>query len=144
MSAEDNKAIARRGWEELWNKGNLAIAAEHYAPDYVVHMPGTAKVRGPEAQTQQVLLYRTAFPDLHFTIEDQIAEGDKVVNRVTARGTHRGEFRGIPPTGKQMMVTGVTIDRIVGGKLQESWASWDFLGVLQQLGVVPGPGPGGG
>jgi predicted ester cyclase len=79
----------------------------------------------------------TAFPDLHFTIEDQIAEGDKVVNRVTARGTHLGDFRGIPPTGKQVTVAGITIDRIAGGKLVESWTSWDFLGILQQLGVVP-------
>ncbi len=110
----------------------------------MLHMPGTAEVRGPEAQTQQVVLYRTAFPDLRFTIEDQIAEGDKVVNRVTARGTHRGEFRGIPPTGQEMRVTGITIDRIVVGKLHESWASWDFLGLLQQLGLVPGPGQGGG
>lgn len=109
MSIEENKAIARRGWEEIWNKGNLT----------------------------------TAFPDLHFTIEDQIAEGDKVVNRVIARGTHQGELMGIPPTGKQVIVTGITIDRIVGGKLEASWANWDFLGPLQQFGVVPSMRKGG-
>jgi steroid delta-isomerase-like uncharacterized protein len=137
MSLAENKAIARRGWEEIWNKGNLTIAHEHYAPTYVSHMPGNSDLHGPEGHNQLVMMYRTAFPDLHFTVEDQIAEGDKVVNRVTATGTHLGEFRGIPPTGKQVTVTGITIDRIAGGKLVESWASWDFLGMLQQLGVVP-------
>ena len=87
-------------------------------------------------------MYRTAFPDLHFTVEDQIAEGDMVANRVTARGTHQGEFMGIAPTGKQVTVTGITIDRIAGDKLEESWASWDFLGLMQQLGAIPEPGEG--
>lgn len=137
MSLVENKAIVRRGWEEIWNKGNLTIAPEHYALTYVSHMPGNPDMYGPEGHNQLVTMYRTAFPDLHFTVEDQIAEGDKVVNRVTARGTHLGEFRGIPPTGKPITVTGITIDRIAGGKLVESWASWDFLGLLQQLGVVP-------
>jgi steroid delta-isomerase-like uncharacterized protein len=136
MSLAENKATARRGWEEIWNKGDLTIAPEHYAPTYVSHMPGNPDLHGPEGHNQLVMMYRTAFPDLHFTVEDQIAEGDKVVNRVTARGTHLGEFRGIPPTGKQVTVAGITIDRIAGGKLIESWVSWDFLGMLQQLGVV--------
>ncbi|GIK43546.1 MAG: hypothetical protein BroJett011_73790 [Chloroflexota bacterium] len=140
MSLVENKAIVRRGWEEIWNKGNLTIAPEHYALTYVSHMPGNPDMYGPEGHNQLVTMYRTAFPDLHFTVEDQIAEGDKVVNRVTARGTHLGEFRGIPPTGKPITVTGITIDRIAGGKLVESWASWDFLGLLQQLGVVPKSG----
>ena len=142
MSLEENKALARRGWEEIWNKGNLAIANEHYAPNYVAHMSGNPDMHGPEGHNQLVTMYRTAFPDLHFTVEDQIAEGDKVVNRVIARGTHQGELMGIPPTGKQITVTGITIDRIAGGKLEESWVSWNFLDMMQQLGVVPPMGEG--
>ena len=86
------------------------------------------------------MLYFTAFPDLHFTIEDQIAEGDRVVTRFTARGTHQGAFIGIPPTGKQGVVTGTGIDRFANGKIVEAWFNSDDLGLLQQLGVVPSPG----
>ena len=143
MSIEANKTLVRRGWEEIWNKGNLSIADEQYAPNYILHMPDNPDMHGPVGHSQVVMMYRTAFPDLHFTIEDQIAEGDKVVNRVTARGTHQGELMGIPPTGKQMTVSGITIDRVAGGKLVESWATWDFLGLMQQLGVIPAPGEGG-
>ena len=143
MSIEANKTLVRRGWEKIWNKGDLSIADEHYAPNYILHMPGNPDMHGPAGHSQVVMMYRTAFPDLHFTIEDQIADGDKVVNWVTARGTHQGELMGIPPTGKQMAVTGITIDRVAGGKLVESWATWDFLGLMQQLGVIPAPGEGG-
>ena len=139
MSLEENKALVRRGWEEIWNKGDLTIADKHYTANYVAHMPGPPDLPGPEGHSQFVTMFRTAFPDLHFTVEDQIAEGDKVVNRVTGRGTHQGEFMGIPPTGKQVTMTGITIDRIDGDKLAESWASWDALGMMQQLGVVPPP-----
>jgi predicted ester cyclase len=88
-------------------------------------------------------MYLTAFPDLHLTIEDLIAEGDKVVDRQTARGTHQGTFMGIPPTGKQITVTAMNISRIVGGKIVEHWVELDTLGMLQQLGVVPMPGQAG-
>ena len=82
----------------------------------------------------------TAFPDVHFTIEDQVAEADKVVTRWTWRGTHQGPFQGIPPTGKHVMVTGVGINRFANGKVVENWTNMDILGLLQQLGVVPAPG----
>ena len=85
-------------------------------------------------------MYRSAFPDMQLTIEDQIAEGDKVVTRWTARGTHQGELMGIPPTGKQATVTGITVGRVANGKFVESWSNFDALGMMQQLGVVPVPG----
>lgn len=91
---------------------------------------------GREGFKQFVLMYRSAFPDMHITIEDQIAEGDKVVSRWTARGTHQGELMGIPPTGKQATVTGINIERFANGKFVEEWSNFDALGLLQQLGVV--------
>ena len=85
-------------------------------------------------------MYLTAFPDLHFTVEDLIAEGDKVVARLTVRGTQQGAFMGIPPTGKHVTVTGIDINRLAGGKSVEHWLNMDTLGLLQQLGVIPAPG----
>ncbi len=89
-------------------------------------------------------MYRSAFPDLQATVEDQVAEGDKVASRFTFRGTHRGELAGIPPTGNQVEVTGIVISRIEGGKGAEDWSNYDALGMMQQLGVVPPPGQGAG
>ncbi len=91
-------------------------------------------------RTDQIVWLTTAFPDLHLTIEDEIAEGDKVVTRVTARGTHQGSFMGIRPTGKRAVVTGIVIDRFANGKTVEAWNNLDDLGLLQQLGVIPAPG----
>ncbi len=82
-------------------------------------------------------MYRTAFPDIHFTVEDQIAEGDKLVTRFTITGTHKGELMGIPPTGVHITMTGMIFDLNVGGKILEGWANTDALGMLQQLGVIP-------
>ena len=139
MSTEENKAIVRRIFEEVWNQGNLAAADEFLAADYVnetLHPP----VHGRESDKQLVMMYRTAFPDLHYTIEDLIAEGDKVTVRWTATGTHRGELQGIPPTGKQVTVTGIDIFRCENGKAVEGQSNFDALGMLQQLGVVPSMG----
>jgi steroid delta-isomerase-like uncharacterized protein len=141
MSVEENKAIFRRIVEEGFNKGNLAIVDELVATNHVNH---TDNVHGPEEYKQFITMYRTAFPDLHMTIEDQIAEGDKVVNRWTSRGTHKGDLMGIPPTGKQTTVTGMYVARIIGGKIVEEWGNLDALGMMQQLGVVPPPGQAGG
>ena len=141
--SEENKAIARQGFEEAWSKGNLAVIAEIVGPNFVNHDPANPGVHGPEGFKQLVNMYRTAFPDTQFTIEDQMADGDKVVTRWTARGTHQAELMGVAPTNKQVTVTGISIDRIVGGKIEESWVNWDTLGMMQQLGVVPGPGQGG-
>ncbi len=142
MSTEENKALSRRLIEEVWNQGNLAVIDELTAPNYVDHDP-TRPIHGPEGMKQFVSMYLTAYPDTHFTIEDQIAEGDRVVTRWTARGTHKGPLMGIPPTGKQVTVAGISIDRVVNGKLVEDWSSYDALGMMQQLGVVPAPGQPG-
>jgi len=139
MSTEDNKANARRFIEEVWNRGNLAVIDEITSPNYVDHDPAMT-VQGIEGLKQFVSMYLTAYPDTHFTIEDQIAEGDTVVTRWTAHGTHKGPLMGIPPTGKQVTVTGITIDRFANGKGVESWVNYDALGMMQQLGVVPSMG----
>lgn len=143
MSAHENKALARRGIEEVFGRGNFAVADEVYANDFVGHAPPD-EIKGPEGVKPFASMFRSAFPDLQFTIEDQIAEGDKVVTRWTARGTHEGEFQGIAPTGKQVTITGITIQRIAGGRIVEGWTNRDDLGMLLQLGVVPPPGQAGG
>jgi steroid delta-isomerase-like uncharacterized protein len=142
MSTEENKAVARREMEEVFNHaGNLDAAEEIYAPDYVGHEPTTGDIQGLEAAKQFAVAYRNAFPDLETTIEDQIAEGDKVVTRFTARGTHQGEMEGLgPPTGNRMEVTGITIEQFSDGKIVEDWTNFDALGMMQQLGLIPAPG----
>ena len=141
MSTETNKTVSRRLFEEVWNKGNLAVLNELIAENHVSSGPGALpeSPTGPEGTKQLVTLYRNAFPDVHFTIDEQIAEGDKVVTRWTADGTHQGELQGIPATGKVSTVTGIAIDRIVNGKIAESWGIFDQFGMMQQLGVIPTP-----
>ena len=140
--SEENKAIARRIFEEVW-KGKLDVADEILDASHVAHGLGLELPPGPEGFKQFVSIYLSAFPDVHFTIEDQIAEGDRVVTRWTARGTHKGELMGIPPTGKQAVVTGIGINHFVGEKVVEAWNNWDGLGMMQQLGAVPAMGEGG-
>jgi steroid delta-isomerase-like uncharacterized protein len=141
MSAEDNKAIVRRFVEEVWNKGNLGIIDEMFSPDWVEHDPDRPEeLRGLGDAKRRVEEVRNAFPDLHVTLEDLIAEGDKVVSRWTARGTHQGELLGIPPTGRQVEFTGMRIQRISGGKLVETWHQPDTLGMMRQLGLIPDSG----
>jgi steroid delta-isomerase-like uncharacterized protein len=138
MSTEQNKAVVHRFIEEVINKGNLAVIDELLAPTYIYHAP-SMEVSGPDGMKQLFTMLRTAFPDWYETTEDLIAEDDKVVFHVTGHGTHTGEFMGIPPTGKQVTMTGIDIVRIEGGKLVEHWANFDQLGLMQQLGVVPAP-----
>ena len=136
--SEANKNVVRRLFEEVWNKGNLPVADELFAPNYAHHDPSTPDVgRGPESEKKRATLYRTAFPDLHLTIEDIIAEGQTVMARWSCRGTHKGDLSGIAPTGKQMNISGVSIAHFAGGKMTEGWINWDALGLMQQLGVVP-------
>lgn len=138
MSAESNKALARRLMEEAFNAGNMNVVDELVAAGYVNHDAAAPETTvGPEAAKASVAGYRAAFPDLRITVEDQIADDDRVATRWSATGTHRGELMGMTPTGKQSTVTGITIDRIVDGRIAESWTNWDTLGMLQQLGVVP-------
>ncbi len=139
MSTEDNKALIRRAYEEAFNQRNLAVLDEVNAPDLVFHNASTT-MQGLEAFKQFLSLYLTAFPDARFTVEDMIAEGDRVVARHTFRGTQQGDLMGIAPTGKQVMTTGVTITRFANRKGVELWGNNDDLGLLQQLGVIPAPG----
>jgi steroid delta-isomerase-like uncharacterized protein len=136
--SEENKVLIQRFVEEAFNEGNLDVADEVYAPDFVSHESAGPVGRDPEYIKQFVGTYRGAFPDGHTTVEDVIAEGDKVAYRWSFRGIRRGELMGIAPTGKQMTITGITVDRISGGKIEEEWNNFDQLGVLRQLGVVPG------
>jgi len=137
---EKNKAIARRVIDEIWNQGKLEVVDEVIATDYIRHDP-TNSIRGADGYKQLVAVLRSAFPDIRLTIEDITAEGDKVAFRLTSTGTHKGEFMGIPPTGKHATVTDISIYRFADGKLVEDWASADFLGLLQQLGAIPSPKP---
>jgi len=136
MSTEENKAVLRRN-EEVFNKGNLAVADETIATNYILHGPGGQEFKGPEGFKQLVTMFRTAFPDLHATVEDMVAEGDKVAHRLILRGTHKGDLMGIAPTGKQVTLSAITISRFVGGKEVEGWSITDML---QQLGVAPPTG----
>ena len=135
MSTEENKAKVRRIIEEVWNGGNLAVLDELVAPNCVFHDPRTT-FSGPEGIKRYVMMYRMAFPDVHFTIDDLIAEGERVVIRWTVTGTHKGELQGIAPTGRSVRVMGMVISRFAKGKVEEDWINFDALGLMQQLGVV--------
>jgi predicted ester cyclase len=133
--SEQNKDLARRAWEQVAD--NPDIIDEVYAPDVVWHEPDQ-EIRGIQEAKQFVTTYKTAFPDMTVTVEDVIAEGDKVVTRVTLRGTHQGETEEFgPPTGRQFEGTGITISRIEGDKIVEDWDAYDNLTTLQQLGLAP-------
>ena len=136
MSTDTNKEIVRRVAVEPW-EGNLGVIDELIASDYVVHDPAQPEARGPEGVKEFVRTYLTGFPDGRITVDDQLAEGDLVATRWTGRGTQNGELMGIPPTGKQVTVSGLTISRVKDGKIVEEWSNWDTLGMLRQLGVVP-------
>ncbi len=139
MSTEENKATARRFIEEVWNGGNLAAIDELVSPAYVDHDPTNpiSTLEGLEGVKQSITTWRTAFPDVQVTVESQIAEGDMVATRWTARATQRGTLLGIPPTGRAASVTGVFCERYQEGKVAESWTVFDALGLLQQLGAIP-------
>ena len=138
--SEKYKTLSRRVNEECFNRGNLSVADELLAADYVDHAAPPGLPAGVEGFKQLVAIYRTAFPDLHVTIEDQIAEGDKLATRFTASGTHQGELMGIAPSGKTIAVSGIAIERMVDNKIVEHWLVSDQLGMLQQLGVIPAQG----
>jgi len=136
MSIEQNKALIHRWVDEVLNAKDTASSDGEalIAHDFVGHLAGFPAVEGHEAYRQLGAAYFSAFPDIHFTIEDMLAEEDKVVIRYTTRATHRGELMGILPTGKQVTVSGISIYRIASGKIVEEWDSYDNLGVMQQLG----------
>jgi steroid delta-isomerase-like uncharacterized protein len=136
VSIDENKAIAARFYE-VYNEGNVEIIDEIFSHDFVGRDPNdpSQERHGPEGVKQVVTAFRSAFPDLEGILEDQAAEDDKVVNRYSGRGTHRGEFLGVSPTGREVTISGVTIFRFREGKIVEGWDFYDGLGLLRQLGV---------
>jgi steroid delta-isomerase-like uncharacterized protein len=139
MSTESTTAIARRFYEEVLNGKNLNRIDELLATNYQAHPPGMSEPLTRESFKQFNHMFLTGFPDLHITVEDEIAEGDKAVLRMTVHGTHQGAFMGIPRTGQHVRWTAISITRVEGGKIAEQWGEQDFLGLLQQLGVVAAP-----
>jgi steroid delta-isomerase-like uncharacterized protein len=137
------KTVASRYFDDLWSRGDLTAADEILSADVSFHGPGVS-LRGPESLKQLVTMFRTAFPDLGISDVEHIAEPqaerEKVASSFTLRGTQRGEFQGIPPTGRPVAVAGTHIFRIAGGKIEDIRISTDTLGMLQQLGVLPAPG----
>ena len=141
MQTEQNKALYRQFVEEVFNRGNTSAIDELVAPDFVEHEelpPGVPS--GREGVKQLSIMLRSAFPDLKATIDDILAEGDKVAARMTWRGTHKGEFMGIPPSGKNVSVEVIDFVRFAGGKFVEHWGLMDNASMMQQLGAVPAPG----
>lgn len=136
MSVEDNKANVRRFTEEVFNKQNLAIIDELISDDYIVNGVGGQQLRGLDGVRMMITMYTTAFPDLHMTIDDLIGEGDTVACRFTTTGTHKGEFMGIPPTGKMVSISGYSFNRLKDKKQIETWGLSDWMTAMQQLGVT--------
>jgi steroid delta-isomerase-like uncharacterized protein len=141
MLVEENKAVVRRYFEEVWNRQDLDVVDEIIAPDLLDHeVDGSEQRSGPEdVKSYLAGYYFKALPDVHITVEFQVAEGDKVLTYVTVRGTHQGELLGVAATDKRIKVTGMSVDRIERGKIVEGWVSWDQLGLLKQLGANPKP-----
>jgi steroid delta-isomerase-like uncharacterized protein len=139
MSLEQNKAVVSR-FVEFINTGNLAIADEVVAPDYLERDPFPGQQPGRDGLKAVILMTRAAFPDLEWVMEDMVAEGDTVASRFTWRGTHRGAFLGVPPTGKRVTLTGMVFDHVVGGKMVESQLFMNTLSLLTQLGAIALPG----
>jgi steroid delta-isomerase-like uncharacterized protein len=136
MSLE-TKAIVRRLYEEVWNKRRLEVVNEIISPSHALNDPQmTGSAVGPDAYKRQVTLFIAAFPDLHFTIQEIVAEKDKVVVSWVISGTHKREFRGIPASNKKVTIEGITINHVINGKITDSDVSVDYLGLLQQLGVT--------
>jgi steroid delta-isomerase-like uncharacterized protein len=136
--SEHSKAIARRVFEELFTQSQLDAVDELFAADYQDHDPVNEQdTRGPDGVRAEIAVYRAGSSDVCFTVEDQLAEGDSVVTRWIARGTHDGALFGVGPTGNPFEVHGITIHRLAGGRIQEGWWNWDVLGLMGQIGAIP-------
>jgi steroid delta-isomerase-like uncharacterized protein len=135
--SEANKALVRRYFDEILNKPDLTLVQEIFSSDSVFRAPHIPEVHGLEARKLFITAIHTTYPDIHYTIQELIAEGDKVVARWKYSGTHKGEWMGVAPTGRYFSATGTTTLRISGGKIVEEWADYDAMGVWQQLGVLP-------
>ena len=140
MSTEENKAMFRRTYEELLNRGDLSVADELVAPDFINHEAPPGWDRGPESMRGLANMLRTAFPDLNFEIEDLVAEGETVAGRLTMSGTHEGPLMGMPPTGRSVRQDHMHFVRFRDGKAVEHWGVRDELGMMQQLGAIREPG----
>lgn len=137
--SEENKRLSR-AFTEYFSTGDAALADEVLDRGVVFHGPsGVGDLGGLDTVKDMVLGFRAAFPDERSTVVDQVAEGDKVVTRWRARGTHRGELDGLSPTGREIEIGGITIERVAAGRIVEVWAAWDELGLMRQLGAVPEP-----
>ena len=137
MGAAENKAVLASFVEEVINEGQLERADDLVAVDFVELDPLPGQQQGREGLKQVISTFRTAFPDIRWVIEEMVAEGDKVFSRFTWHGTHRGEFLGVPATGRQISVMGMVVDRVVAGKMVESQILMDSLSMMRQLGVIP-------
>lgn len=137
MTTEQNKAIVHHFFEEM-DQGNLSlIADELWTPDFAIHFPGMPGPMNRETFQQFTSGFYAAFPGLRHTIEDTVAEGDRVVVRMTIKGVHQGDFQDLPPTGKAINISAINLFHLVNGKIAEQWVDYDGLGMLQQLGVIP-------
>jgi steroid delta-isomerase-like uncharacterized protein len=134
--SNEKKVILQRFFTELFNQAKLSVADELVAANYLNHNAAPGETSGREGLKQFVTNLHGAWADLTFTVEDQVAEGDKVATRFTITGTHQGEFVGIPATGKPIRVQAINIHRVANGQIQEGWLEWDTLGMMQQLGVL--------
>jgi len=137
--SEKHEAIARRVIEEVWNKGKLDAIAELFTPDYVNHDP-VNRTKGLEAYKDFVKKYRDAFPDCRLEIDEVFSAGERVAVRWRYSGTHKGQLEGMPPTGRHVTGTGISIDHFSGERIREAFTDWDALGLMQQIGVVTLPG----
>jgi steroid delta-isomerase-like uncharacterized protein len=137
-----NAELSRRIFEDVWNRKNLSAVDDIISSDYVHHDANSPAATGIDGYKKFVSYYMSAFPDAQFTIHDAFTDGENEVTRWTVTGTHEGELAGIPRTGRRFSVTGISIGRIANGKITESWNSWDALGMMQQLGVVPAEAKG--
>ena len=139
MSIEENKAVVRRFFEELLSRDDIAVADELLSPGFRFYFAGSPDPMNLESYKEFLVARRAAFPDRRFVVEDMIAEGDKVSVRFTMRGTHKGEFRGIAPSGKEVTMTGIDTIRLSDGKMVEDRVEVDQLGMMRQLGVIASP-----
>lgn len=140
--SDQNRAVVTRMFEEVMSGGNFDTVDELFTADYHDNDPASEEdVRGPSGVREEVGMYRAGLPDLRFTIEDQLADGDQVATRFTCTGTHDGDLMGIPATGNAVALSGIVIHRVNGGKIEEGYWNWDTLGLLQQIGALPAEQP---
>ena len=136
MSTEENKTLVRRVFDEIFKENNLAAVDELIASDYVYRRPGKPEFRGPATYKALLAAFRAAFPDVHFTVEEMIAEGEKVFSRWTFTGTHAGQFMGVAPSGRRITADGMLVSRCADGRVTEELELMDELSILRQMGAV--------